>query len=100
MREYDESFESIFKCPKAIHLHSEDVTDGQGETEPKIDLKFLKNWDKNRDNTKDWKLDELKGDTISKSNFIDMFSKHCISIGREDEEYCTGFAEVKWEYGK
>ena len=95
MREYDESFASIFKSPKPIDPHPEDVTDGREEAESQIDLKFLKNWDKNRDNTKDWHLDDFKDDAISKSKFVDLFSKHCTSIGREDEEYCSGFAEVK-----
>ena len=78
LREYDESFKSIFQYPKPI--------DPTGEAEPELDIAFLKDWDKDRDHTKNWQLGRFDHTRISKSKFAELFSRYCV----RDEDLMFG----------
>ena len=94
LKQYDESFESIYKNPSP-------------EPEPKLEVKFLKEWEKRfekikKDNKlKDWKLDDFEGDDISMSEFVDLFLTHCMKTDNEDIKFGScGFFYTLLEVGK
>ena len=73
LKDYDESYISIFKRP--IQL----VLKGEGDVEPKLEVTFLIEWEKRCaiQNTESWNLkrsDSLPSGSISRSEFIHLFS--------------------------
>lgn len=89
LKEYDESYESVFKHPKPIEL--------EGQADPELPIQFINDWERKyaKDHTKDWKLEDFKSDRIKKSEFVDLFSRYCTNVEVDDElKFGRPFFEV------
>ena len=88
LKEYDESYESVFKNPKPL--------EPEGQAEPELQIQFILDWEKKyaKDHTKDWKLDEYEGGSITRTKFGELFSTYCASVEVEDDLKFGAFFSV------